>query len=258
MRLLLQHERVPFAQTTDGMRLHFEAANSGDPVVLLHPNNSTSRAWLDLGWFEALESQGYRPIALDARGFGASDDVTRPEQLWPGSASADVSAVLDSLGVDTAHVCGFSLGATMGLRFAYDQPTRVRSLVLGGLSLGPLVQMGLYLGPSPEQWRDQALTQLERLKHPSPRVSTYFQCVREVLTTSPLEPLRRAELRLPLLGVFGERDPLGPAAIYEELRATAENVPTRVEIIAQAGHGSSFIHPRFRELALAFFALHAA
>jgi pimeloyl-ACP methyl ester carboxylesterase len=82
--------------------------------------------------------------------------------------------------------------------------------------------------------------------------------VREVLTTSTLEPLHRAELRLPMLSVFGERDPLGPAAIQEQLCLAADGAPTRVEIVAQAGHGSCFTHPRFREVTSEFLALHTA
>jgi len=259
-RGLRQHGGMPYAVTTDAMRIYFEAADSGIPVVLLHPNNATLRSWIDLGWFDALSSLGYRPIALDARGFGASSEVTRPEQLWPGSASADVDAVLDSLGIATAHVCGFSLGATMALRFAYDRPGRARSLVVGGLSLGPLVQMGLYLGTDAEAWRAQALAQLARLTHSSTRAGGYFQCVHEVLTTSSLEPLLSAglgaELRPPLLGVYGERDPLQPAAVYAPLCVPDSGAFAQLEVIPEVGHGSCFTHPRFREASVELFARH--
>jgi len=161
--------------------------------------------------------------------------------------------------IDDAHVCGFSLGAAMALRYAYDRPKRVRSLVLGGLSLGPLVQMGMYLGPNAESWRAQALAQLERLTHPSERAHRYFSYVHSVLTTIPLAPWLDAgrEPRPPTLGMFGERDPLQPAAVYQWLELSSD-ARSRLEVIERAGHGSCFTHARFREAAIAFVTQQAA
>jgi non-heme chloroperoxidase len=137
---------MPEVASRDGLRIHYQVSGQGVPVVLLHPNNATSRSWIELGWFDSLESVGCRPVSLDARAFGQSDPVTDPARLSPGTSTDDIAAVLDALGIEVAHLCGFSMGAAASLRFAADQPARVESLVLGGLALGPLAQVGLYLG----------------------------------------------------------------------------------------------------------------
>jgi len=129
---------MPNVVSKDGLRIHFEASGSGVPVVLLHPANATCRSWIDLGWFELLQSRGCRAVTLDARGFGESDDVATPEQLSPGTSTDDIASVMDALGIQSAHLCGFSLGAAAAVRFSVDKPARVDSLILGGLALGPL------------------------------------------------------------------------------------------------------------------------
>lgn len=120
-------------------RIAYDAFGSGAAVVLLHPAHATRRAWADLGWVDAFTALGLRAVAIDARGFGDSARVSDPAALAPGRSSLDVAAVLDALAIESAHLCGYSLGAAQALRFALDRPARVRSLVLGGLTIGPLI-----------------------------------------------------------------------------------------------------------------------
>jgi pimeloyl-ACP methyl ester carboxylesterase len=73
---------------------------------------------------------------------------------------------------------------------------------------------------------------------------------RDVIATAQLRPLVGANLRAPILGVSGERDPFKPLSLYEDLRAGGAAV--KIKIIPGAGHGSSFVHPIFRQAAVAF------
>jgi pimeloyl-ACP methyl ester carboxylesterase len=244
---------MPQVASRDGLRIHYESRGQGVPVVLLHPNHATSRTWIELGWFDALQSVSCQPVSLDARGFGQSDSVTDPARLAPGTSTEDIAAVMDALGIEAAHLCGFSMGAATAVRFAADQPARVESLVLGGLSLGPLLQVGLYLGNTPGEARKQALRQVDRvLRELSGNARSYFSAVRALIATAPLRPLVGADLRAPILGVSGERDPFDPQSLYEDLRTGG--APIEIKQVPGAGHGSCFVHPSFRQAAAAFVA----
>jgi pimeloyl-ACP methyl ester carboxylesterase len=244
---------MPHVVSSDGVRIHYESTGDGAPVVLLHPNHATTRSWIELGWFDALQEIGCRPVGLDARGFGESDAVSDPARLRPGTSTEDVAAVLDALGIEAAHLCGFSLGAAVALRFAVDLPGRSWSLVLGGLAVGPLAQCGLCVGPDVEEARQRALADVDRrLRATSAGERDYFAAARSVIATAPLRGLAGADLAPPVLGVSGAEDPYDPGALYAALRATGARL--QAETIADARHGSCFPHPDFRRAAVAFLA----
>jgi pimeloyl-ACP methyl ester carboxylesterase len=244
---------MPQVTSRNGLRIHYQARGQGVPVVLLHPNNATSRSWIELGWFDTLESVGCQPVSLDARGFGQSDPVTDPARSSAGTSTDDIATVMDALGIAAAHLCGFSIGAAAALRFAADQPARVKSLVLGGLATGPLAQVGLYVGNNPVEARKQALHQVDRvLGDLSGNARAYFSVVRDVIATTQLRPLIGASLGAPILGVSGENDPFEPLPLYEDLRTSGAAI--QIKTIPGAGHGSCFVHPSFRQAAAAFVA----
>lgn len=70
----------------------------------------------------------FRVIRYDARGHGRSGAPAGAyaiEQL-----ADDALAVLDAAGVERAHLCGLSLGGTLGMWLALNRPYRLTSLVL--------------------------------------------------------------------------------------------------------------------------------
>jgi pyruvate dehydrogenase E2 component (dihydrolipoamide acetyltransferase) len=104
-------------------RLESEAG--GETVVLIHGFASDLNSWLFT--FEPVRQAG-RIIAIDLPGHGGSSKA-------PGDASLEAlaGAVIDaltSLGVETAHLVGHSLGAAVATAVALQSPGLVRSLVL--------------------------------------------------------------------------------------------------------------------------------
>lgn len=75
-------------------------------------------------------------ITFDYRGTGGSGfDADEPE--WTTASFArDAVSVLDTLGIDSAHVYGTSMGGRVAQVLAAEHPTRVRRLVLGCSSPG--------------------------------------------------------------------------------------------------------------------------
>jgi pimeloyl-ACP methyl ester carboxylesterase len=94
-------------------------------VVLVHGNVSSALFWqeimLALPW-------DLRVLAVDLRGFGDSDvlpvDATRGLRDY----SDDIHAVLVAMGIDTAHLVGWSMGGGVVMQYAMDYP--VLSLTL--------------------------------------------------------------------------------------------------------------------------------
>jgi YbgC/YbaW family acyl-CoA thioester hydrolase len=101
-----------------------EAGQGGQVVVLLHGYPFDRSMWRD----QLLGIHGHRLIALDMRGFGASDRGEGP--LGVGDYADDVAALLDALAVQRAVVVGLSMGGYVALAFAERHRERLAGLVL--------------------------------------------------------------------------------------------------------------------------------
>jgi len=118
--------------TRSGLSIHFEVEGSGEPLVLLHGALASLETWRMEGLVPEVASQ-FRLVLIDLRGHGRSDKPHDPVAYLISEQVADVVAVLDEIGIASAHVCGFSLGALVAVRLAAEHPARVRSLVTIGL-----------------------------------------------------------------------------------------------------------------------------
>jgi len=116
----------------DGGSLHVEEVGAGDVPVLLIQGLGHSHA----GWRFQLEAFGAkrRTIAFDNRGTGRSSKEPGPYSME--QFADDAVAVLDALGVESAHVVGLSMGGFVAQLVGLRAPERVVSLVLVGTSPG--------------------------------------------------------------------------------------------------------------------------
>jgi pimeloyl-ACP methyl ester carboxylesterase len=111
--------------------LELAAWERGDPqappVVLMHGLTMTS-----LQAFAATSpilAAGFRAIAYDARGHGASDPAGGPEEYDYELLLEDLLAVMDSCRAERAVVAGISMGAHTALRLGLEEPDRIVGLV---------------------------------------------------------------------------------------------------------------------------------
>lgn len=115
--------------TNSGRQIAYRDIGAGSRVVvLIHGLLMDGRMFAKLA--PTLADAGYRVIAVDMLGHGASDqphDMTRYSMPQFG---ADVIALLEHLGIDRAVVGGTSLGANVALEAACAAPDRVCGLVL--------------------------------------------------------------------------------------------------------------------------------
>jgi len=75
-------------------------------------------------------SEYFRCIAMDSRGHGKS--TRGDKKLSLPLMVGDVLAVMDSLGLEKAHILGFSDGGNIALHLALMSPERILSLILSG------------------------------------------------------------------------------------------------------------------------------
>lgn len=111
----------------EGVRIYYEATGSGPAVLLTHGYSATLRMWDPQ--IEALAAS-HRVICWDMRGHGESDSPADASAYSHAATAADMAAVLDACGADTAVVGGLSLGGFMSLVFRLAHPRRVRALML--------------------------------------------------------------------------------------------------------------------------------
>ncbi len=120
-----------------------EGDPSGDPVLLIHGfASSASVNWVYPGWLKTLGDAGYRVIAIDNRGHGASAKPHDPALYRTSLMAGDAAALLDHLAIPEAHVFGYSMGARITAVMALNHPDRVRSVVFGGLGIGMVDGVG--------------------------------------------------------------------------------------------------------------------
>ncbi len=115
---------MPFAPVND-VRLHYEKAGEGAPLVFLHGLGSSHRDW----WrqVEYFRDQ-YRVITVDLRGHGRSEKPAGPYSI-PLFAE-DVAALLRELDATPACIVGLSMGGMVAFQLAIDHPEVVERLVV--------------------------------------------------------------------------------------------------------------------------------
>lgn len=102
--------------------------HDGVPVLFLHGNFTAATYWEEV--MLALCARGFRCLAPDLRGYGWSEDLlidsTRGYRDW----ADDVNALLEALGVERAHLVGWSMGGGVAYRFIADHAQKVITATL--------------------------------------------------------------------------------------------------------------------------------
>ncbi|HVU72697.1 MAG TPA: alpha/beta hydrolase [Mycobacteriales bacterium] len=117
-----------------GGQLTFEVhSGSTEPVLAIHGVSSQRLLW---SWLRRAAPE-ISLIVPDLRGRGDSVDVAGPSSIR--QHAEDMVGVLDELGLDSAHVCGMSMGGWVAVALAALHPGRVRTLTLvdGGVPTPP-------------------------------------------------------------------------------------------------------------------------
>ncbi len=236
----------------NGIRMHYsEQPGDGPPLVLLHGLSDDGTFWAPLAPFL---SPPWRVVAPDLRGHGKSDRPPGPYRLE--RMADDVSALLDALGIRSAHLAGLSMGSAVALQVAATRPAAVRSLAL--LSAFPGGDPGLSseLGRLGERLRREGFGAFFDAILPLVVSDAVIAAYREPLallraekvrtqsvpaTLAALEACREwdgrgllGQVRCPVLLLSGREDRLTPPALAGEMHAALPG--SRWEVVDGVGH----------------------
>jgi pimeloyl-ACP methyl ester carboxylesterase len=241
--------------TVNGYELHYERRGDGEPLLLIQGLSGNHLHWGE-PFLRALEP-GFALVAYDHRGIGRSGRLRGEFSL--ADLAGDAAALLDALGIESAHVLGISMGGMVAQELALRHPDRLRSLTLGCTYAG---------GPgsvltAPEIWQRLAEPMLARDRERAIRagfelnVSKAYaadeegwRAYRERATQLPAPvpvlvaqaqavaghdvSARLAEIAVPTLVLHGDEDQM---LVVANGRMIAEAIPgARLEVLQGVGH----------------------
>src|SRR5262245_62327657 len=129
---------MPTQKLASGIDLYYETHGEGEPVVFIPGTGFSGNVWEP---FQVpVLSKTMQVIILDPRGCGRSSapaGVYSIEQM-----ACDVVALLDHLGLPSAHIIGHSMGGRIAQALALSFPQRVRSMILAASGSGPTGRSG--------------------------------------------------------------------------------------------------------------------
>jgi pimeloyl-ACP methyl ester carboxylesterase len=248
-------EPSSFQVTRGSTLLAGEEAGDGAPVVLLHGLSATRRNVVQGS--RHLIKRGYRLIAYDARGHGASSPADSYDYA---DLVGDLEAVLAHLEIDRAALVGSSMGAATAMAFTLEHPEQVAALVQITPAYTGYARTGDVDGDTwemlaselerggvdafvevaqpdgiPEKWREIAREatrqRMERHAHPE-AVAAALRAVPRSVAWKGLEPLEHLSVPVLIVGSRDEADSLHPLGVAQEYE---RKLPDAELVVEEAG-----------------------
>lgn len=267
---LTGHTRGNFFQAGK-MRLHYTDEGRGEAVLLVHGFAvGSDMNWRYTGVAQALRKR-YRVIGIDMRGHGLSGAPERSEDCGLEMVE-DLARLLDHLGIEKAHVVGYSMGGFITLRFVATHPERILcaipaaagweevndenlavldsiadSLASGG-GFVPLIKRLEAGEGEPNATRVAIINRVLCFFNREKPLAHVMRAFHEFAVEK--EALRKN--RVPVLSIAGDRDPLCTGV--ETLTDTMAN--QRTCIIKGGDHLSTLVSRAYIENVLAFLSEH--
>lgn len=258
---------------SNGMQLYHREVGEGEPVILVHGLGANERLNWRLTGVTARLRKHFRVIAFDNRGHGRSMKSHDPKDYGLETVE-DVVRLMDHLGIEKAHVVGYSMGGFIALKLIETHPDRlltvtacasgwekpegenmqklqqVRAALTERNNISPLMRsLGLdrtFLGP---------------IKVAA--VNLYMRCAADpkvfaaIIEAFPELTISEEALRnnpVPLCSIVGTRDPMRRGAVA--MRGVAANLEWHE--IPKATHFSMCVRPACRDIIEQFLRAHSA
>lgn len=255
--------------------LYYEHSGRGQAVVFISGITADHSIW-KLFQTAAFASAGYSCLLFDNRDVGQTGESPR-DAYTTADFAADTLGLMDSAGISSAHIVGYSMGGMIAQELALADPKRVRSLTLVSTAARPdaylaallaslkaakgalsredfLLTLGLrvfthrfFANPDAVQgWRSRTLG------NPYPQTGASFARQADaILAHDTLE--RLGAIRVPTHVIVGDEDILVPP---RHSRLLADRIAgARLSVIPEAAH-APFTEKAadFNRLALEFIA----
>ncbi len=221
------------------LEIAYEEIGSGPPLVMLHGASTTGRETF-AAQIPAL-SESFRLLLPDARGHGRTrwDAADGFEAEW---LVDDLEAFVDTIGLRTFHLIGYSMGAMTALGFAVRAPERLRTLVVVGITAArePRATVGRRLMDPERILRDDPAWAAEMALtiDAGQGQGAWQRLLPAIAADIDAQPLLTpGELRAisaPTLVAVGDRDPLVPVGQAWELSRQVRD--GRLFVAPDSGH----------------------
>lgn len=234
---------MPYVQLGE-LEQFYEEFGRGQAVLFLHSH--FSRGLLAFSGQILAFSGRYRCLYPDFRGHGR----TRCGRLaWDSRRIADdMATFLDALGVERAHLVGYSCGAYVGCYLAAKYPGKVKSLVtIGGAAFPRADGSGDFLPEALEQNGKTDFIEDMKARHHDAHRGDWQTFLRMTVADWRAHPSLTDEewraIRCPALFINGAQDSLGSCA---EL---LERVPSaQIFEVPESGHRPHFVGEHAQEV----------
>jgi pimeloyl-ACP methyl ester carboxylesterase len=235
----------------DGLRITYERAGNGPPLVLLHGYVGDG----PVTWRPQLDGLGdeFTVIAWNAPGAGGSSDP--PESFGTAGYADALAAFIARLGLGSPHVAGISFGGILALALYRRHPTVARTLILASATAGwagslPAEVAGQRLRQAlaladlpPEELVGTLLPTMFSQGTPPESVEAFGASMRTVqpagfraMARASAENLRDVlpHIKVPTLLVYGAEDVRAPLPVARDLEAS---IPTStLAVLPGVGH----------------------
>ena len=221
------------------IRHYYREQGAGFPLILLHGNGE------DGSYFEhqmAPLAAHFRVIAVDTRGHGQTPRGDAPFSIR--QFAEDLLAFMDRLGIEKAHLLGFSDGGNIAMVFALAHPERVEKLILDGANLDASgvkrsVQLPIEIG--------YRIAKLFAKKSPEARKNA--EMLGLMVNDPNVRPEELARIQRPTLVVAGDRDMIRE----QHTRLIAQSIPGAELVLLPGDHFVANKNPgAFNEAVLRF------
>jgi pimeloyl-ACP methyl ester carboxylesterase len=235
----------------DGLRIAYERAGAGPPLVLLHGYVGDGPTL----WRRQLDGlcDHFTVVAWDAPGAGQSSDP--PESFGMAGYADCLAGFIDRLGLEKPHVAGLSFGAILALELSRRHPAIPRSLVLASAYAGwggslpadvaeQRLQQALVLANlSPEQFVGTLLPTMFSEATPPETVDVFGASMLgfhpagfRAMARASAENLRDtlAHINVPTLLVYGAQDVRTPLTVAKDLHAAITG--STLVVLPDSGH----------------------
>lgn len=245
---MAEPENISF--THDNVTTNAIAVGTGAPVVLVHGFAQSLRTWvLNI---DAIAAR-YRTLAMDLPGCGGSTKIPMSSlEMY----TDNLVRLLDTQGLESAHIVGHSFGGLVALGLALEHPGRVRTLsLLSTAGFGPTTtnfRKNMAHASTPDDIRDaifsafhnpmkfndpiEMAVQGQLAYRAEPGVMEQLAELNQISeawitsTTSRIE-----EIKVPMLVMWGKEDQATPATHVERVRELSN---VEVHLFDNAGHAA--------------------
>ena len=196
----------------NGLHMYYERYGSGSPLVLLHGGMLT----IDLNFASLIPTLAlsHKVIGVELQGHGRTADIDR--EITPSALAGDVVALLDHLGIGSAHMFGHSMGGAVAMELAISHPDRVRAVVAASITVrpeglhedltDPAKQATSTRMPTPQDFDDFREAYLRLSPHPEHFDQFLASLSASTADTQGWSDEQLAGMSSPVLLVIGDRD----------------------------------------------------